>query len=75
MAALIEFVCTAQHDRRGEPSVTREQDSWAYCSSGAGEGHTWTRINPTAVEELRSPAGNAHARLVPDETPEPTGTS
>jgi hypothetical protein len=75
MAALIEFVCTAQHDRRGEPSVTLEQGSWAYCSSGAGDGHTWTRIDPTAVEELRSPAGNARARLVPDETPEPTGTS
>lgn len=29
MAALIEYVCTAQHDRREEASVTLEQGSWA----------------------------------------------
>ena len=75
MAALVEFVCTARHDRRGEPSVTLEQGSWAYCSWGAGEGHTWTRIDPTAVEELRSRAGSARARLVPNQTREPTGTT
>ncbi|HKY50309.1 MAG TPA: hypothetical protein VJP45_03550 [Candidatus Limnocylindria bacterium] len=74
MAALIEYVCTAQHDRREEPSVTLERGSWAYCSWGAADGHHWTRIDPTAVETLRSPAGNARARLVSDETPEPTQT-
>jgi hypothetical protein len=70
MAALIEFVCTAQHDRRGEPSVTLEQGSWAYCSSGAGDGHTWTRIDPTAIETLRSRAGNGRPHLVHDESNE-----
>jgi len=55
MAALIEYVCTAKHDRREEPSVTLEQGSWAYCSCGAISGHQWTRIDPTAIEALRSP--------------------
>ena len=64
MAAMIEYVCTAQHDRREEPSVTLEQGAWAYCSLGAGAGHKWTRIDPTAIEALRSPAGNSRARLV-----------
>lgn len=73
MAALIEYVCTAQHQHREAASVTRERDAWAYCSSGAKDGHAWTRIDPTNVELLRSPAGNARTRLVPDETPQPTG--
>jgi hypothetical protein len=75
MAALIDYVCTAQHDRREEASVTLEHGSWAYCSWGGSDGHQWTRIDPTAIEALRSPAGNANMRLVPDGTPEPTSTS
>ena len=67
MAAMIEYVCTAQHDRREEASVTLEQGSWAYCSWGAGSGHKWTRIDPTAVEALRSHAGNGPPKLVPAE--------
>lgn len=54
MAAMIEYVCTAQHDRRGEGAVTLEQGSWAYCSSGADSRHAWTRIDPTAIDALRS---------------------
>ena len=72
MAAMIEYVCTAQHERREEASVTLEQGSWAYCSYGAGADHQWTKIDPTAVEALRSPAGNSRARLVPDDATEPT---
>lgn len=75
MAALIEYVCTAQHDRREAASVTLEQGAWAYCSWGAGDGHQWTRIEPTTIEVLRSPAGKARTRLVPHETPEPTTSS
>ena len=67
MAALIEYMCTAQHDRREEPSVTWEQGSWAYCSWGAGTGHQWTHIDPTAIEALRPPGGKGRTRLVPDE--------
>lgn len=74
MAALIEYVCTARHDRRGEVLVTLEQGSWAYCSAGASQGHQWTRIDPTSLETLRSPAGKARTRLVPEETPERTVT-
>ena len=72
MAALIEYFCTAQHGRRDEASVTLEQGSWAYCSWGAGDGHHWTRIDPTTIEALRSRANNTRTRRVPDETPEPT---
>ena len=54
MAAMIEYVCTAQHGRHEDPSVTLEQGSWAYCSWGASAGHRWTRIDPTTVEALRS---------------------
>ena len=68
MAALIEFVCTAAHERRSDPSITVEQRAWAYCPWGAGDQHTWTRIDPTAIETLRSPAGNGNTRLVPDES-------
>ena len=67
MAALIEFVCTAAHERRSDPAITVEQRAWAYCPAGAGDQHTWTRIDPTAVETLSSPAGNGHMHLVPDE--------
>jgi hypothetical protein len=58
MAALIEFVCIAPHAGRGDPSITLEQGSWAYCGAGAGDGHEWARIDPTAVETLRSRPGN-----------------
>ena len=72
MAALIEFVCIATHERHGDPSITLEQRSWAYCAAGGNEGHQWTRIDPTAVETLRSPAGNGRAHLAPDESNERT---
>jgi hypothetical protein len=74
MAALIEFVCTAAHERRSDPSITVEQRAWAYCPWGASDQHAWTRIDPTAVETLRSPAGNGHMHLVPDESNERTLT-
>jgi len=75
MAAMIEFVCTAGHERRGDPSITVEQKAWAYCPAGATEQHQWTRIDPTAVETLRSSAGNGHPRLVPDQSDERSLTS
>jgi len=74
MAAMIEDVCTAQHDRREEASVTLEQGSWAYCSWGASTGHLWTRIDPTAVEALRSAAGSGRTKIVPSEEKQPTNT-
>ena len=68
MAAMIKYVCTAQHDRRGEATVTLEQGLWAYCSYGASADHQWTKIDPTAVEALRSRGGNGRARLLIEET-------
>jgi hypothetical protein len=75
MAALIEYVCTTQHDRREEASVTLAQGSWAYCSWGASSDHQWTRIDPTAIEALRSPAGISRTRLVSDQRAESSNTS
>jgi hypothetical protein len=66
MAALIEFVCTAAHEHRSDPSITVEQKAWAYCPGGANDEHQWTRIDPTAVETLRSPAGNGRPHPLPD---------
>lgn len=68
MAALIEFVCVADHGSRKEPCITLEQRSWAYCSSGAGEAHVWTRIDPTAIETVRSRPGSGQPHLVADES-------
>jgi hypothetical protein len=72
MAALIEFVCIATHEGRSDPWITLEQRAWAYCGAGAGDGHQWTRIDPTAVEKLRSRPGNGNGgtHLVPDESDE-----
>jgi hypothetical protein len=70
MAALIEFVCIATHEHRSDPTITFEQRSWAYCAAGAGRDHQWTRIDPTAVEVLRSSSGNGRQHLVPDESNE-----
>jgi hypothetical protein len=67
VAALIEFVCIATHERRSDPTITLEQRTWAYCAAGGSDAHQWTRIDPTAVERLRSPAGNGKPHLVPDE--------
>lgn len=70
MAALIEFVCIATHVRRSDPSITLEQQAWAFCAAGAGDGHQWTRIDPTAVETLRSRPGNGRPHLVPNDSDE-----
>jgi hypothetical protein len=70
MAALIEFVCIAMHERRDDPSITLEQKAWAYCSWGAGTGHQWTRIDPTAIETLRSRPGNGSLHFASDKSDE-----
>ena len=66
MAALIEYVCTAQHDRREDASVTLVQKAWAYCPLGASTAHEWKRIDPTPVEKMRSRPGNGGAHLAVD---------
>jgi hypothetical protein len=74
MAAMIEFVCIATHADHGDPSITLEQRAWAYCAAGGSDGHQWTRIDPTAVETLRSPARNGRLHLTPDKSDERTLT-
>jgi hypothetical protein len=68
MAALIEYLCTASHERRSDPAITLEQRAWAFCAAGASEGHQWSRIDPTTVESLRLRSGNGKPLLVPDES-------
>ena len=70
MAALIEFVCIGKHESRGDPSVTVEQSVWAYCASGAPSGHQWTKIEPTAVETVRSRPGYGRPYFVSDDSDE-----
>ena len=72
MAALIEFVCIASHGARNDPTITLEQKSWAYCAAGAGDAHQWTRIDPTAVETLRSRPSNGNVYLASDKSDERT---
>ena len=68
MAALIEFVCVADHGARKDPSITLEQRAWAYCSSGANDAHVWARIDPTAIETVRSRPGSGQPHLFGDES-------
>lgn len=75
MAALIEFVCTAAHGDRGDPSITLEQRAWAYCAFGASADHVWTRIDPTAVETVRSRPGSGQPHFVHDESDKGSLTS
>lgn len=70
VAALIEFVCIASHESRGDPWITLEQRAWAYCPYGAGTDHQWTRIDPAAIETLRSRSGNGGIHLAPDKSDE-----
>lgn len=70
MAAMIEFVCIANHPRHSDPSITVEQRAWAYCAAGGNDAHQWARIDPTAVETLRSHNGNGFSKLVPNEIDE-----
>lgn len=70
MAALIEYVCIAKHESRGDPAITVEQRSWAYCAMDAGGAHQWSRIDATPLETLRSRPGNGRPYFVPDESDE-----
>lgn len=70
MAALIEFICTARHEVRSAPVITVEQRSWAYCATGAGDAHEWSRIDATPIEILRSRPGNGRPYFVRDDSDE-----
>jgi hypothetical protein len=54
VAALIEHLCTADHERHDESAVTLVEGRWAYCRhGGAADGHEWQPIEPTDYAELR----------------------
>ena len=54
--ARIDFVCTSAHlgegINRDGPTITLNEQRWAYCSRGGVLGHTWERIAPLTVDEL-----------------------
>lgn len=55
MTAMIELTC-AVHVEPGAngPLVTTAKGLWAYCLGGGAEDHDWRKIEPTALELLRS---------------------
>lgn len=74
MAALIEFVCVADHGVHADPSITLEQRAWAYCGAGGREMHKWVRIDPTAVETVRSRPSTVRPHLAANESDESSFT-
>jgi hypothetical protein len=70
MAAMIEYVCVAEHGVRADPSITLEQRAWAFCASGASDSHEWAHIDPTAVEIVRSRPSTGRPHLAPSESDE-----
>src|ERR1051325_4117692 len=59
MGASIEYVCSEAHERRDAGAVTIVDGRWAYCACGAAEEHTWVRITPTELGQLRAPGHGA----------------
>jgi hypothetical protein len=55
MAAMVELTCAA-HLKTGAngPLVTTVEGLWAYCLGGGEKDHDWRKIEPTALELLRS---------------------
>jgi hypothetical protein len=59
--AEISFVCRSHRASTTSPgSVTIHEGEWAYCRGAlpaAAPGHSWQRIIPTTVEEVRIRGG------------------
>jgi hypothetical protein len=55
MAAMVELTCAA-HLEPGPngPLVTTVGGLWAYCLGSGETDHEWRKIEPTALEQLRS---------------------
>lgn len=70
MAALIEFVCIADHASHSDPAITLEQRAWAFCAGGGSDGHEWARIDPTAIETVRSRPSGGRTQLMLHESDE-----
>jgi hypothetical protein len=55
MAAMVEFTCVAHLETGANgPLVTTVGGLWAYCLGGGERDHDWRKIEPTALELLRS---------------------
>jgi hypothetical protein len=61
MAALIHFRCTAPEHQRPTATDLRSPTSpvtyydgrWAYCPLGFHDGHSWTAITPSTLDEVK----------------------
>ena len=55
MAAMVEVTCAAHLETGAAgPLVTTVDGVWAYCFGGADTGHDWRKIEPMALELLRT---------------------
>jgi hypothetical protein len=74
MAAMIEYVCTARHERRDEPSARWRRVRGRVARRARAPVISWTRIAPTAVDALRSPSSYGRATLVLPEAKRPSNS-
>jgi hypothetical protein len=65
VAALIEYLCSADHERHDDSAITLVKGRWAYCRhGGAADGHDWQRIEPTDYAQLRALGPSAMQELM-----------
>jgi hypothetical protein len=64
VAALIEYLCGASHERREAGVVTLVDGLWAYCGQGGVEDHEWRRIPATAMGDLVAMGAQARHDLM-----------
>lgn len=54
----IALVCVSQHDRSGPPAkepdkLTLIRGKWAWCPTGASDGHDWQPVKAGSLNALR----------------------
>ena len=75
MSALIHYRCTAAEHQRpstadlGTPTspITYHDGKWAYCPLGFHDGHTWTGIAPSSLDQVKQ-ALRSEVRLLETST-------
>lgn len=59
----VEFICVAAaHPPRQAPNgtgLTVHEGTWAYCASGASEGHEWKAVEHASLDVLTRAAATA----------------
>ena len=52
----IEFICVVPHATHDKSAIVMNEGRWSYCVSGGSGTHTWVRIPPTPLTEVRKMA-------------------